>query len=217
MITPSQIRAARGLLHWTQGDLAAHAGVSAPAITNIELEKQQPTVATLEKIARAFTDAGIEIMSDGGVRPRRSGIVTFHGRSGFALFRQDVLSTAQAGPTEICVSNVDERQFDKWGQGAVNDHYVAEMAKIKTLTFRILVKEGDTHFTGSQYASYRWLSESLFGKISFYIYGGKTAIISFEDDEFSAFVLSHARVTEFYREEFNRLWHLAKALGGNDK
>lgn len=212
MITPSQIRAARGLLEWTQADLSEKSGVSASAITHIEKGKQEPTIQTLDKIEKAFVLAGVEIMADGGVRPRSSGIVTFHGRDGFALFRQDVLGTAQAGPTEICVSNVDERQFDKWGEGAVNDHYVAEMAKIKTFKFRILVKEGDTYFTGSQYASYRWLPENLFGKISFYIYGGKTAIISFEDNDFNAFVLNHNRVTEFYRDEFDRLWGIAKAL-----
>lgn len=214
MITPSQIRAARGLLQWTQGDLASRSGVSAPAITNIELEKQQPTIPTLEKIERAFTSAGVEIMRDGGVRPRQSGIVTYEGRQGFALFRQDVLETAKSGPVEICVSNVDEREFDKWGQGSVNDHYVAEMAKIKTFQFRILVQEGDTYFTGSQYARYRWLPQNLFGKISFYIYGSKTAIISFQDNNFSAFILHNNRVTDFYREEFDRLWEIAKPADG---
>ena len=214
MITPSQIRAARGLLEWTQADLSEKSGVSPSAITHIEKGKQEPTISTLEKIENAFVLAGIEIMADGGVRPRSSGIVTFHGKDGFALFRQDVLNTAKSGQVEICVSNVDERQFDKWGEGVVNENYVSEMAKIKTFKFKILVQEGDTYFTGSQYASYRWLPENLFGKISFYIYGTKTAIISFEENDFNAFVLNHSRVTEFYREEFQRLWDIAKPLAG---
>ncbi len=209
MITPGQIRAARGLLRWSQGDLGAKAGISVPAIANIELEKQQPTIPTLEKIQRAFVSAGIEIMDDGGVRPRAMGITTYQGRTGFASFRQDVLDTVRSGPVEICVSNVDEREFDKWGVGEVNDTYVAEMAKIKTFSFRILVQEGDDYFTGSEYAAYRWLPQNLFGKISFYIYGNKTAIISFLDNDFNAFIINHPRITDFYIEEFDRLWEIA--------
>ena len=42
MITPAQCRAARGLLKWTQEELAVRSGVGAPAIINFEGGKTSP-------------------------------------------------------------------------------------------------------------------------------------------------------------------------------
>lgn len=64
-----QSRAARGLLRWTQADLARAAGVSQLTVRNFEAEKTSPTRATLDVIRRAFEKAGVEFLDDGqGVR-----------------------------------------------------------------------------------------------------------------------------------------------------
>ena len=64
-----QSRAARGLLRWTQADLASAAGVSQLTVRNFEAEKTSPTRATLDVIRRAFEKAGVEFNADGrGVR-----------------------------------------------------------------------------------------------------------------------------------------------------
>jgi transcriptional regulator with XRE-family HTH domain len=69
MITDMQSRAARGLLRWTQADLARAAGVSQLTVRNFEAEKTSPTRATLDVIQRAFEKAGVEFNADGrGVR-----------------------------------------------------------------------------------------------------------------------------------------------------
>jgi len=60
MITPEQCRAARGLLKWTQRDLADAARVSKDTIRHFELEQQNPQQSTLAVIQRAFEDAGVE-------------------------------------------------------------------------------------------------------------------------------------------------------------
>lgn len=66
-----QSRAARGLLRWTQADLARAAGVSLPTVVNYEAEKTTPMPATLEVIKQAFERQGVEFNTDGrGVRLR---------------------------------------------------------------------------------------------------------------------------------------------------
>ena len=54
MITAGQIRAARALIGWKQGDLAAASGVGEAAIKNLERGASDPRSSTLQAIQAAF-------------------------------------------------------------------------------------------------------------------------------------------------------------------
>ena len=60
MITPEQCRAARGLLDWSQGDLADKAAVGIVTVRQFEAGANAPRRATLDVIRRAFEAAGVE-------------------------------------------------------------------------------------------------------------------------------------------------------------
>jgi transcriptional regulator with XRE-family HTH domain len=59
-MTPSQCRAARGLLNWTQDEMASAARLSVVTVRNFENEKSTPQRATLDVIQRALEAAGVE-------------------------------------------------------------------------------------------------------------------------------------------------------------
>jgi transcriptional regulator with XRE-family HTH domain len=59
-MTPSQCRAARGLLNWTQDEMASAAHLSVVTVRNFENEKSTPQRATLDVIQRALEAAGVE-------------------------------------------------------------------------------------------------------------------------------------------------------------
>ena len=69
MITPAQCRAARGLLAWSQQDLATDAGVGIVTVHQLEAGTSQPRRATLEVIRRAFEGAGVEFIDENGGGP----------------------------------------------------------------------------------------------------------------------------------------------------
>ena len=71
MITGLQIRMARQALRWTAYDLAKIAGIGEKTIRRIEAEDGLPksSVATLEKIRKAFEAAGIEFVGTPEDRP----------------------------------------------------------------------------------------------------------------------------------------------------
>ncbi|MFC5353961.1 MULTISPECIES: helix-turn-helix domain-containing protein [Azospirillum] len=69
MITPAQCRAARGLLDWTQEELAKAAQVSAITIRGFEKEASSPRRATLAALRQALEAAGVEFTFEGGVQP----------------------------------------------------------------------------------------------------------------------------------------------------
>ena len=68
MIEPAQIRAARALLGWRQGDLARASGVGPATIHRIEKASSGSTgyVSTLSRIQAAFETAGVLFIDDDG-------------------------------------------------------------------------------------------------------------------------------------------------------
>jgi transcriptional regulator with XRE-family HTH domain len=69
MITSEQCRGARGLLDWSQQDLAEFAGVGIVTIRQLEAATSRPRRATLNVIRRAFETAGIEFIDENGGGP----------------------------------------------------------------------------------------------------------------------------------------------------
>lgn len=68
-MTPAQLRAARGLLRWTQDDLAVKAEVSVVAIRTFEIEKSAARRSTLRALRQTLEAAGVEFIPENGGGP----------------------------------------------------------------------------------------------------------------------------------------------------
>jgi len=64
LIYAAKIRAARGLLNWSQGELAERAGVSKQSITRIERGIMDPRFSTMTALNEAIRSAGVEMTDD---------------------------------------------------------------------------------------------------------------------------------------------------------
>jgi len=69
MITSAQCRAARGLLDWTQQELADQAGVGVVTVRQFEAGDVPPRRSTLQVIQQAFELAGVALIEGGGGGP----------------------------------------------------------------------------------------------------------------------------------------------------
>jgi transcriptional regulator with XRE-family HTH domain len=69
MITASQCRAARGLLDWTQQELADAARVGVATVRLFEGEETETRQATLVVLRQAFEVAGVEFIDENGGGP----------------------------------------------------------------------------------------------------------------------------------------------------
>jgi len=67
MISTAQIRAARGLLKWTQAILAHKAALSTVTLNMIENEAVRPRDSTLVAIQAALEAGGVEFLKEDGV------------------------------------------------------------------------------------------------------------------------------------------------------
>jgi transcriptional regulator with XRE-family HTH domain len=78
MLTPAQIRAARGLLGWSQQKLADQAKLSLTSLNRIERSDGDPRASSLLAIETALMRAGIRFINerDGtigvAIRPKRT-------------------------------------------------------------------------------------------------------------------------------------------------
>ena len=71
MITTRQVKAARALIGWSQGDLAMRSGVSEPTIARLEtvVGELGGREGTAQKIRTALEAAGIEFIDENGGGP----------------------------------------------------------------------------------------------------------------------------------------------------
>jgi transcriptional regulator with XRE-family HTH domain len=69
MLTPAQCRAARGLISWSQQDLAREARIGVVTVHQLEAGVSEPRRATLDVIRRAFESAGVEFIDENGGGP----------------------------------------------------------------------------------------------------------------------------------------------------
>lgn len=68
-LLPNQTRAARGLLDWTQGQLAEKAFVSLSTVKDFEAGRRTPTPASMAAIRSALEAAGVEFIAENGGGP----------------------------------------------------------------------------------------------------------------------------------------------------
>ena len=69
LVTPAQSRAARGLLDWSQEQLAAAAHVGLSTIRDFERGKRVPTHNNLRAVQLAFDAVGVELIPPNGGGP----------------------------------------------------------------------------------------------------------------------------------------------------
>lgn len=209
-ITTAQIRGARGILGWSQQDLAQRTGISATSIGAIENNQTTPRENTLATIRKAFESGGIEFIGLDGVRIRTGDVRILSGQQGYFDFFDDVYQSLSANPGLVRVSNVDERQFVQWHGKMGQDHLKKmEQLQASNVTYRILIREGDDFFPAESYAEYKWIPKDQYGTVPFYVYSNKLGIILF-DHEPKIILIDHPAVAEAYQKQFDGIWEQAK-------
>jgi DNA-binding XRE family transcriptional regulator len=70
-ISPAQCRGARGLLDWTQADLAKKVGIALRTVRDFESGKRKPLTIVRSSIKQALEEAGIEFLDGEGLRLKK--------------------------------------------------------------------------------------------------------------------------------------------------
>lgn len=213
MITIRQIDAGLALLGLNRSDLAASLGINKSTLNAYFTGQSSIPSGRLGEIQRWLENSGIVFTEDEGIKLNKADIIKYEGKQGFVSFMTDVMETAKRGGTDICISNVDESNWENNLPSEFAEHYRAEMQKVKGLSSRILVKQDDDFLTAEGFAQYRGVPANVFSdEASFYAYGDKLAIITFHDESVQVVVLKNKQFSDSFRSMFNAIWNNHEVL-----
>lgn len=207
MISATQALLARTLLKLSQKEVAAQLGMAHTTLSAIEKGQSDPPASRLTGMQSFYEGEGVEFLNRDGVRRKPMGMMELKGYEGFKEFIYGVYETVKNGG-DVCVTNVDERQFERWLSDYRAD-YMMKMERVKKLDFRVLVQENDDFFLAAGYASYKRLPSKYFTGVPTYVYGSKKAEILFDEDTVTVFVIDNARMANAQRKSFDLAWEQA--------
>jgi transcriptional regulator with XRE-family HTH domain len=216
-LTPSQLRAARGLLDWTQEVLAEQAGIAHDSIKKFEnghtKKLQERSEAALRE---TFEKAGLEFLDNCGVRFRPDGLQVLNGRDGLIQFLDGVYEYLRASGGRVLVTGVEDHVWT----GVLQDYAVFHKDRMADLVrgradihIRTIVHEDEDNLECTAYSEYRGLPHMSFASVPFYIYGDNLGIMTFHVDQAPKIILIHsAAIAAAYARQFEELWKSAKPI-----
>jgi transcriptional regulator with XRE-family HTH domain len=207
MITIQQIKGARGILDWTQDELATAARISRPALNNLERGLTKPRAETLQRIQKALERAGIGFIS-GGCRLKEEtlDVRVLDGKDSLFRLYDDVIDTYTGTGGAIHISGVDEKKFIEAG----GDRFFEYLRKFADLGIvdNLLARNGDANLVvPAKY--YRWVPEEIFSQVPYMVYGDKYAIILW-GPPLRIVLIHNQEISASYRKQFQAHWRRGK-------
>lgn len=208
MISSRQIRAARGLLGWTQGQLAEESGLHLNAISNIEKELGEPRTSTLERIQTVLENAGLRFRGQRGLEMKEDvfEVARFEGPDFIKRLTDDMLGILKGPKDEAVNCLIDERLYSAADQKST-DRYYGHMKKTG-FRERLLMGQKTAAFVNPNKNAYRWLPEKVLGTITYAVYGNRVAFIKWPTREL--LIIRNHSLADTFRGQFEFLWSQAK-------
>ncbi|MCB1784225.1 MAG: helix-turn-helix transcriptional regulator [Alphaproteobacteria bacterium] len=169
-MTPSQCRAARGLLNWSQPELARRCSMHKQTISNFEAERSTPSNTSLEKISRVLENGGVEFGPDNAVSLPQIKIIKLEDRGWFITLLDDVIFTLQdQTDPELLIYGGDNRVYPEATVEKLRD------VRKAGIRMREMVCEGNTYLMGQE-TDYRWIPKKFFKNYNTIVYGDRVCV-----------------------------------------
>jgi transcriptional regulator with XRE-family HTH domain len=219
VITSRQIRAARGLIGWTQSDLAEAAGLSRSTIAAIEKEagNANPTLDIIQRIRTVFEESQVEFLAQEGVRIRHPVIYEDDLPDANRRLLEDIYNVSSRFKFNTSVSDIliyGLREED--AQKSVGDYLLEHIERLKLAGLHEKILCGpDTRTFVAPRSSYRRLSKLDPSVSPVHVYGDKIAIVHWRPKEFVVFIESRL-FAHAVRAMFYGLWDTHGGIEGDE-
>jgi transcriptional regulator with XRE-family HTH domain len=210
VISSRQIRAARGLIGWSQTELAEAVGIARGTLAAIEKDTGNPTFDILHRIRLALENRQVEFLAQEGVRFRQPTIY-YDDRPGAnrRLLEEvfDVASNYQrkSGVNDILIFGVREEDAEQ----SVGEYLEEHISRLKNagLEEKILCSPNTRAYVAPD-DWYRRLPELATDKspIPVMTYGEKLAVIEWEPSE-TITVVDSKPLANAFRLMFQYIWN----------
>ena len=205
MLTIEQCRGARGLLGWTQQDLADASGLSKTAINNFVKGHSDIKAESLRAIRMAFESAEIEFLEQDGLRKKSEDVRILKGPNAMSDMMDDIGQTMAMSGGEILIGNVDNTLSSQISTQKLFDHI--ELLKTNKIRERVLCIEGTKNVL-SPNDECRWVpKDETEGRMVTFIYGTKIAFQLL--DNAMIVIINSAEAQQAETRRFEQLWQNA--------
>lgn len=207
-ISIRQIRAARGLLSWSQSDLAQFAGLSKNGVCDLEMGKVLPRGQTIEKLTRAFEVHGVEFLPKDGVQMRQDifKVNLYEGNDVFGNYFRDLIHVMRTQKI-IAYHHSDDAAFSKTHPDEFFWYYT-EMIKYKLQEKLLIPDNRHFRYAPEHVTECRMCPRDVFGTVGYSVYGDKFALYL----EGKLVVIENKEVAETYRQQFQFDWRRSTPL-----
>lgn len=202
MITIPQCRAARGLLDWTQQDLATASFLSKTAINNFEKGNSDIKSDSLRAIQTAFENANIEFTANEGLKRRTDQHSILSGPHALTELLHNIAQTA-APDDEILFLNADARPPSAAEQNQVAMY--ADDIKFKHPNKRALCQSDVQSIYASDDQRRNLPAGAELLTTSQIIYGNKVATLLWKSDSIT--IIQSDTISKAERARFEACWH----------
>lgn len=213
MLSIEQCRGARGLLGWTQQDLADASGLSKTAINNFEKGHSDIKNESLRAIRMAFESADIEFFEQTGLRKKSENMRILKGPASLSALLEDINATMSARGGEILICNVDNTLPAQISTQTLFEHI--ELLKTNSLRERVICVEGTKNVL-SPNDQCRWIAaDKMEGRMITFIYGTKVAFQLW--DKSMVIIINSNEACEAETRRFEQLWSHAAPAQATEK
>ena len=205
-ISVDQLKAARALLGWSQGDLAKKSGYSLPAINNIERGLYKAHGTTMDDIIQTFEQNGIQFLDGPGVRLENSDlrIKCYEGSDSFRHLFKKIGAALEETEQELLICAIDEK--------IIKENYAKELLKLqkslKDNPVRILTYKDFSHAMNFNNFQKRVVKDTM-PLLPCFIYAGRVAMVLM-DNPIHIAILYNEKLAQDYAKYFDFLWKQAK-------
>ncbi|GJL85170.1 MAG: hypothetical protein DHS20C02_09450 [Micavibrio sp.] len=207
MITIEQCRAARGLLSWTQQDLADACGMSKTAINNFEKGHSDIKAESLKAIRMAFESADIEFLGHQGLNKRTEEAKILKGTQSHTNLLEDIFETLKGCGGEVMTISTGDESCLHMDED--------ERMKAYNITERVVLPKDTTHGKTPPELC-RCIPDSAFQSIkATFIYGSKVAFAMWDNG--MIIVISSRDAAQTEKVRFEHLWDQGTPLSKNSK
>ena len=206
-----QISAALALLSKNQTDLAEGVGMDRASINRVLTGETNPKEQTIRRIYRYLEDHGVEFLEQDGVRRRREDVKIYEGVDGWKLFSDDRYQTALNSNQDFLSCGGIQDFFTTAAGPTYQEFHATRMKSIEHFKIRALRPMSYSQPNIAGYVEYRAVPDDQFPKASFYVYGGKLALLRFEPS-LRIYVIQDREVSDSYRALFEGIWTNARPL-----
>jgi len=208
MISTGQIRAARALLDWTQGELAKRSGLSLRALNSIERGLAVPRIDNLRAIQETLERENIEFGENDGVRRKteRLEIIKLEGDTYLNHHLIDIMQEVHTPGAEIFYNLASEEPHSILRPEMLDD-YFRHIAR-RGITERILIATNEQWIL-SPPSWYRWMKPEAFNHIFYIVYGDNVAF-QILGRPHRVIVIRNPGIADMFRRQFEFNWKTAE-------